>query len=384
MTIDRVSAAVGDPDRSGAQASNCGAVRRTVGASATRTRAERPYWREALAPYAAPRVWRSVLDIATSVVPYIALSAAMYLALGTSYVLTLMIAVPTSGFLLRTYVIFHDCTHGSFLPSRRANEWLGIALGLVVYSPFVSWRHNHAIHHATSGDLDRRGVGDVRTLTVAEYYARSGHQRLAYRLYRNPLVMFGLGPIYAMVVQPRLVSRAARPRIRRSAIGTNVVLAILVGTLCWVIGWREYLLVQAPTALLAGSAGVWLFYVQHQFEETYWQPSRDWSYADAALRGSSYLKLPQVLQFFTANIGLHHIHHLNARVPNYNLQRAHDENAMFSAVPTLSLKDGIRAVRLKLWDEDLGRMVTFAQSRHAAAAIPVSAGHPTAPGTSGL
>jgi omega-6 fatty acid desaturase (delta-12 desaturase) len=166
-----------------------------------------------------------------------------------------------------------------------------------------------------------------------------------------------------MVILPRLPSRAARPRIRRSVIGTDLALALLIGALCWLIGWRDYLLVQAPTMLLAGSVGVWLFYVQHQFEDTYWQSGEEWSYADAALQGSSYLKLPRVLQFFTGNIGLHHVHHLSARIPNYNLQRAHDDHAVCHDVPTLSLWDGLRAVRLKLWDEERGRLVTFAEAR---------------------
>jgi acyl-lipid omega-6 desaturase (Delta-12 desaturase) len=323
---------------------------------------KRPFWREALAPYARPHLGRSLLDIATSVVPYLALSALMYLALDVSYLLVLGLAIPAAGFVLRTYIVFHDCAHGSFLPSKRANAWLGVVVGLVVYAPFVSWRHSHAVHHATAGDLDRRGVGDVLTLTVAEYRASPWLRRLGYRLFRNPLVMFGLGPIYGLLLQPRLVSRSARPRLRRSVIATNVALAALVGALCWLVGWREYLLVQMPTALLAGAAGVWLFYVQHQFEDTYWQSAGGWSYADAALRGSSYLKLPKVLQFFTGNIGLHHVHHLSTRIPNYNLQRAHDRNPIFHEVPTLSLWDGLRAVRLKLWDEDRGRLVTFAEA----------------------
>ena len=324
---------------------------------------ERPCWRDALGPYVRPRVGRSLLDLATSVVPYLGLSVLMYLAVDVSYLLVLAVAVPASGFLLRTYIVFHDCAHGSFLPAKRANIWLGVVLGLLVYSPFHSWRHSHAVHHATAGDLDRRGVGDLLTLTVAEYEASRWPSRLAYRLFRNPLVMFGLGPIYAMVLQPRLVSRTARPRIRRSVIGTNVALAVLVAALWWLVGWREYLLVQWPTALLAGSAGVWLFYVQHQFEDTYWQSSEHWSYADAALRGSSHLRLPKVLQFFTGNIGLHHVHHLSTRIPNYNLGRAHAENPIFHHVPTLSLWDGLRAVRLKLWDEDRGRLVTFGEAR---------------------
>jgi acyl-lipid omega-6 desaturase (Delta-12 desaturase) len=323
----------------------------------------RPFWRESVAPYARANTGRAMLDLATAVVPYLALSGLMYLALGVSYLLVLAIAVPTAGFLLRTYMVFHDCAHGSFLPSRGANTWLGRVLGLLVFSSFDSWRHSHAVHHATAGDLDRRGVGDVFTLTVVEYRARPWTGRLAYRLFRNPIVMFGLGPVWAMFVQPRLVFRSMRPRIRRGIIVTNVALVVLVGTLGALLGWREYLLVQAPTAVLAGAVGVFLFYVQHQFEGTHWTNGEQWSFADAALEGSSYLKLPKVLQFFTANIGLHHVHHLSAKIPNYNLQRAHDANPIFHQVPALSLWDGLRAVRLKLWDEDCGELVTFAQAR---------------------
>jgi omega-6 fatty acid desaturase (delta-12 desaturase) len=319
-----------------------------------------------LAPYAQAQVSRGLADLASSVLPYLALSVAMYFSLQVSYLLTLALAVPASGFALRTFVVFHDCTHGSFMPSRRANAWLGRVLGLVMFSPFVSWRHDHLVHHATSGDLDRRGGGDVLTLTVAEYRSRSWRARVGYRLFRNPLVMFGLGPLYAMVVHPRLVPRTARPRIRRSIMLTDVALALGIATVCWFVGWRQFLLVQTPCALLAGGAGIWLFYVQHQFEDTYWQAHGDWSFADAALRGSSYLQLPEVLRFFTANIGFHHVHHLSARIPNYNLKRAHDDNPVLQAVPTLSLWDGVRACRLKLWDEDRGKLVTFAQARSSA------------------
>ena len=324
------------------------------------------FWRESLAPYARPRVRRAILDLATSVVPYLALSALMYLTLRASYLLTLALAIPTAGFLVRTFIVFHDCTHGSFLPGKRANTWVGTALGLLTFSTFSCWRHAHLVHHATAGDLDRRGTGDLPTKTVGEYQALSSRGRLAYRLFRNPLVMFGVGPIFALMVQPRIVPRDARPRIRRSVRATNLALAVVVGALCWLIGWQNYLLVELPTVMLAGATGIWLFYVQHQFDDVYWQSSDHWSYADAALRGSSHLVLPKVLQFFTGNIGLHHVHHLSARIPNYNLQRAHDENAIFHDVPTLTFADGIRAVRLKLYDEKRKRMVTFAEARQPA------------------
>ena len=328
---------------------------------------ERPFWRESLAPYEGAHLGRSILDVATSVVPYLALAVLMYLALDVSYLLTLALAIPAAGFLVRTYIVFHDCTHGSFLPSKRANTWLGTGLGLLLFTTFAAWRHNHAVHHATAGDLDRRGVGDVATKSVAEYEAMTPRERLGYRLYRNPLVMFGLGPILGMVVQARLVPRNARPRIRRAIVATNVALAAMIAALCLLIGWQAYLLVQVPLVLLAGGTGIWLFYVQHQFEDVYWETGEQWSYADAALRGSSYLKLPKVLQFFTGNIGLHHVHHLSAKIPNYNLQRAHDANPLFHDVATLTLADGIRAVRLKLYDEERQRMVTFAQARTRAA-----------------
>jgi omega-6 fatty acid desaturase (delta-12 desaturase) len=339
--------------------------------------AQPPFWRDALAPFAQPHLGRSVLDLVTSVVPYLALLVLMYRAVDSSLLVVLALSVPAAGFLLRTFILFHDCAHGSFLRWKRANLWLGTALGLVVYEAFLSWRHSHAVHHATAGDLDRRGVGDVHTLTVAEYRDLSSRGRLGYRLFRNPLVMFGLGPLYALVLHPRLVPRSARPRIRRSVIATNVALAAAVAALCWVVGWREFLVVQTPSMLLAGAAGVWLFYVQHQFEDTYWQSAEDWSYADAALRGSSHLKLPRVLQFFSGNIGLHHVHHLSAKVPNYNLQRAHDENPIFHDVPTLSLWDGLRAVRLKLWDEGQGRLVTFAEERSDRWRIATTSSSPT-------
>jgi omega-6 fatty acid desaturase (delta-12 desaturase) len=300
--------------------------------------------------------------LATSVVPYLGLCVLLYLTLGTSILLTVALMILAAGFLVRVFVVFHDCTHGSLLPSRRANAWVGAVLGLFVLSPFRRWQHDHAVHHATSGDLDRRGVGDIVTLTIPEYYARSPRARLAYRLVRSPLVMFGLGPVFAMIIGPRIVSRDARPRMRNSVLGTDAVLVVLVGLIIWLIGWEDFLIVWAPAAMLAGSAGIWLFYVQHQFEDAYWQSCAEWSYADAAMRGSSYLKLPKVLQFFTGNIGLHHVHHLNARIPNYNLQRAHDAHAIFADVPTLSLADGLRSVRLKLWDEEAGRLVTFAQA----------------------
>src|SRR4051794_11042154 len=244
-------------------------------------------WRTELATYSRPRVARSLLDLATSVLPYVVLTAAMAFLASRSVIATLALAPLAAGFLLRSYIIFHDCTHGSFLPTKRANVWLGRALGLLVYSDFESWRHSHAIHHATAGDLDRRFTGDVPTWTVGEYNGHGRIARLGYWLFRHPLVMFILGPIWALIVSPRLVKRSQRPRIRRSIIFTNIAVAAMVAGLIAVMGFGTYVLVIWPAALLAGSAGVFMFYVQHQFEDVYWERDENWSYDDAALRGSS-------------------------------------------------------------------------------------------------
>lgn len=306
---------------------------------------------------------RAVVDLATSVLPYLALITAMYALLGVSHVLVLVLAVPAAGFMLRTFIVFHDCAHGSFLPDRRLNRWVGVVCSILVFAPFHSWRYEHAVHHATAGDLDHRGMGDVDTITVAEYRGRSWLGRLEYRIMRSPFVLLTLGPLWALMLEPRLVPRWARRRFGRQIIATDIALVVLVGGLVVLFGWEAVLLVQLPGAMLAGAVGVWLFYVQHQFEDVYWQRHDSWSFQDSALRGSSYLKLPKVLQFFTGNIGLHHIHHLHPRIPNYNLQRAQDDNPVFHDVPVLTLWDGIRALQLKLYDEQRGRLVTFANAR---------------------
>jgi len=333
-----------------------------VGSAAVDTDSPRA-WRGVLDRYARPRLNRSLLDLGTSVVPYLVLLAAMFFALRVSVLLWLALVVPTSGFLIRVFIVFHDCAHGSFLRSRRANNVLGALIGLLVWLPFRCWQHEHAVHHATAGDLDRRGVGDIRTLTVSEYNALSVVRRLAYRLFRNPAVMFGLGWLLVLVLKPRFVPRGARPRIRNSVLGTNLVLALIVGALCFLLGWPVYLLLQGPVFLVAGAVGIWLFYVQHQFEDTYWQTHANWRYDHAALAGSSYLRLPRLLQFFTGNIGFHHVHHLSVGIPNYNLQEAHEKNERLQAVPELTLREGLSATRLKLWDERSGRLVTFRDAR---------------------
>jgi omega-6 fatty acid desaturase (delta-12 desaturase) len=320
-------------------------------------------WKRSIARHEQSSPRRSALDLATSVLPYLLLTVAMYASLQVSVWLTLALAIPAAGFLLRTFIVFHDCAHGSFLATKRGNLWLGRLTAFLVFQPFASWRHSHAVHHGTAGDLDRRGTGDVPTLTVEEYKARAWKQRLAYRLFRNPLVMFGIGPVWSLMIGPRIWSNSQRPRLRNSVLLTNLALAIVIGAIFWFLGPLAWLLVQMPTAIIAGTAGVWMFYVQHQFEDAYWESSEDWDYADAALQGSSYLKLPKLFQFFSGNIGLHHVHHLSAKVPNYNLQRAHDEMPIFRDVPVLSVREGMRAVRLKVIDPVSGRLLTWPEVR---------------------
>jgi omega-6 fatty acid desaturase (delta-12 desaturase) len=326
-----------------------------------------PEWKTALRPYARPDVRLSILDLLTSVVPYVLGFVAMYLLLDVSYALTLLVAIPTAGFLLRTYIVFHDCAHGNFLPTKRGNQIVGVLTALLVYTPFSAWRHSHAMHHASAGDLDRRGDGDVWTMTVAEWRGASRGKRLEYRLSRSPWVMLTIGPFVALVIQPRLWKATDRTRIKNSVKLTNLGVVAMVAVLCALMGPVGFLAVQVPLVVLAGGAGIWLFFVQHQFEDAYWESTDDWDYAHAALRGSSYLKLPKVLQFFSGNIGLHHVHHLSAKVPNYHLQAAHDSSDIFREVPVLRLRCALRAMRLKLWCEEQRRLVTWAEAARPAA-----------------
>jgi omega-6 fatty acid desaturase (delta-12 desaturase) len=297
------------------------------------------------------------------VVPFVALWIAMYFAFDVSYWLVLALSIPASGFLLRTFILFHDCTHASLFHSRWANTWGGRIFGLFVFQCFANWRHHHAYHHGSAGDLDRRGTGDVTTWTVDEYYSKPLLSRIGYRLFRHPLVMFGIGPLWSLLIGPRIWAGAKSTKLRNSILLTNLALVVIFGGLMALLGWKEVLLIQAPMILIAGTAGVWLFFVQHQFEDVYWENGESWNYTEAALQGSSYLKLAQPFQFFTGNIGLHHVHHLSARVPNYNLQRAHDEVEVFKQVPVLTFRGSLRCSRLKLWDERSKSLVTFAEGK---------------------
>lgn len=324
---------------------------------------ERPPWQAAVAPYARADIGRAFVDVVTSVVPYLALTVVTLTLVDVSYVAALLLVVPTAGFLTRTFLVMHDCAHGSFLPSRRANQWLGVFTGLITLQTFHCWRHDHIRHHSAGGDLAADGTGDVEILTVGAFRALPRRGRLAYRLRRDPFVVFGIGALYANVIKPRIPVGSDPPALRRAKLATDLALAAMVGALGWLVGWRALLLAGLPTYWLASGFGVWLIWVQHRFEGALWQSPPDWDWETAALAGSSHFKLPRVLQFFSLNIGLHHVHHLNPRIPNYNLSQANDDNDFLSTVPTVSLRDGIRAVRLSLYDVERGRLVTFAEAR---------------------
>jgi len=283
--------------------------------------------------------------------PYLLLWYAMDRAVAISYWLMLPIAVLAAGFLARIFIIFHDCGHSSFFNSRMANNVTGAIAGLVNLTPYVHWRWQHALHHGSSGNLDRRGAGDIWTLTVREFRDASRGKRLAYRLARNPLVLFLIAPLYVFVIHHRFSSSAASPRERRSVRRTN--LALLAGMLVMssLIGLKSFLEIQLTVTALAGALGLWLFYVQHQFEGAYWERSKDWDYTQAALQGSSFYKLPRVLQWFTGNIGYHHVHHLSPRIPNYFLQKCHEAQPQFREVRPVTLLTSLKSLTFRLWDE---------------------------------
>lgn len=302
-------------------------------------------------PYEAIDAKTSKLQIFNTLIPLIALWCAGYASLSVSYWLALPFLVTASGFLIRAFILFHDCCHGSFFASKRANDVLGTILGVLTHVPYRQWKNSHARHHATSGNLDKRGVGDIWILTVDEYAAASAWRKLAYRLYRNPLVMFGLGPIYVFLVQYRFNVKGARRKERYNTYLTNALIAALHASMIWAIGWQDYVLVQGPVFFVSGMLGIWLFYVQHQFEDSYFENEAEWSYVQAAVEGSSYYKLPRVLQWITGNIGFHHVHHLNPKVPNYNLEKAHDATPPLQHAATITLGTSLQSLRFRLWDE---------------------------------
>lgn len=304
-----------------------------------------------------PALRSSIWQIANSLLPYLALWALMIWSLDVSYWITLALAPVAAGFLTRIFIIFHDCAHGSFFESRRANRLVEFVTGVLTFTPFRQWRHQHNLHHATSGDLDRRGTGDIWVLTVEEYLAAPRWKRILYRVSRSPLVLFVILPLYLFLIHHRFPSWSVAKHARRGVWWTNAALLAIVLAMSLTIGIKSYLLIQLPIMVFAGIAGVWLFYVQHQFEGVYWQRRPEWDFVDAAIRGSSFYKLPKVLQWFTGNIGFHHVHHLSPSIPNYRLERCHEENPIFQKATIVTLMSGLRSLRVHLWDEQRRRLV---------------------------
>jgi acyl-lipid omega-6 desaturase (Delta-12 desaturase) len=316
----------------------------------------KPRWQDAVARYARPDLRRSLWMVVNTMVPFFALWYLMIRSVEISYWLTLLLAFPTAGFMMRTFIIFHDCGHGSFFKSQRANDFLGIITGLINFTPYYAWRREHAIHHATAGDLDRRGIGDVYTMTVREYLDAPWWKQVGYRIFRNPIAMFLFGPIVSFALVQRIPLPTMGRRERASVWWTNVALAAVIGSLCWLIGWQTYLMVQLPVLILGGGAGIWMFYVQHNFDPTYWERQDEWEFAKAGLDGSSFYKLPAILQWFTGNIGYHHIHHLSPKIPNYKLPECHEANPMLQVKP-MTFGFSLKSLRLRLWDEQRRMMV---------------------------
>ena len=312
-------------------------------------------WRPIVAKYAQPDLWRSIWQIVNTLIPYFTLFYLSMRSLEISFWLTLPLSILTAGFMVRTFIIFHDCGHGSFFKSQTANTWLGRITGLLNFTPYYRWRHDHAIHHATAGNLDRRGTGDVYTMTVKEYLAAPWWKRFGYRVMRQPIFMFFFGSLIVFVITQRIPSGKGK-RENASVWWTNLALAMLVTLMSLAFGWQAYVTVQLLVLFFGASAGIWLFYVQHNFEGVYWETHSQWDYFKASLQGSSFYKLPAILRWFSGNIGYHHIHHLGAKIPNYNLPRAYKENPIFHVKP-LTILSSLKSLTLRLYDEETRKLV---------------------------
>ena len=335
----------------------------TVTATAEHPRTETAAWQQIVAEYQKPSLARALWQLANTLIPYALLWYLMYLSLAVSWWLVAPLAVLAGMFLVRAFIIFHDCGHGSYFKSRRANDVVGFLTGLLTFTPFYQWRWAHAIHHATSGHLDKRGTGDLWTLTVQEYLESSRWKRFAYRLARNPVFLFVIAPLFVLAVKQRFPSPNSSQRERDSVHWMNLAIFGMAVGLSLVFGVLPYLLIQLLVLGVAGTIGFWFFYVQHQFEGVYWERAEQWDYAAAALKGSSFYKLPKVLQWFSGNIGYHHIHHLSARIPNYNLERCHKAHLMFQQVKPLTLFPSLKTLTLRLWDEQRKKLVSFRHLR---------------------
>jgi omega-6 fatty acid desaturase (delta-12 desaturase) len=322
-------------------------------------RDENAGWKEIVRKYQLPSKWKGIWQLTNTLVPYVLLWVLMYFSLSISYWLVIPLAVLAAAFFVRIFVLFHDCTHDSFFQSKRANEIVGFITGVLTFTSYHHWGWEHAVHHSSAGDLDRRGIGDVWTLTVQEYLDSSRWRRFSYRLSRNPIVLFVFAPMVLFLIIHRLPVAKASKADRLWLHATNLAIVLLGAGLAWVFGWKAYLIIQFTVLLVASVAGVWLFYVQHQFEDVYWERRPDWDYARAALEGSSFYQLPRILQWFSGNIGFHHIHHLSPRIPNYELERAHRSEPMFQKVKPLSVRTSLKSLKFRLWDESRRKLTGY-------------------------
>src|ERR1051326_4967090 len=320
-------------------------------------------WKRIVARYQKPSTGRALWQIVNTLGPYALLWFLMYHTMAVSWWLTAPLAILAGAFLVRIFIIFHDCGHGSFFKSRAANDFWGFLCGMLTFTPYYHWRWEHSLHHATSGDLDRRGIGDVWTMTVQEYLESSRGKRFAYRLARNPFVLFVLAPLYVFMVRHRIPKTAASRRERGSVYWMNLAILGMASIMAATFGLKAYLLIQFTALMVAGSSGFWLFNVQHQFEGVYWERRDEWDYAAAALQGSSFYKLPRVLQWFSGNIGFHHIHHLSPRIPNYNLEKCHQANPLFQTVKPVTFFSSFRSLTFRLWDEQRRKLVGYGHLR---------------------
>jgi acyl-lipid omega-6 desaturase (Delta-12 desaturase) len=322
-------------------------------------------WLKRLMPYRTPNGWRGLFELAITALPLAVLWTLSSVLVANGHWWGLVFTVPAAGFLLRLFMIQHDCGHGAFFGKRKLDDWVGRVIGVLTLTPYDTWRRSHAIHHASSGNLDARGIGDVMTLTLREFAALGFWGKLGYQLYRHPAVMFGLGPIYLFILQHRvpvgLMREGPQPWI--STMGTNLAIAALVVAIIWLLGVVTFLTVHLPIILMAAVAGVWLFYVQHQFEETQWDGQADWQFEPAALHGSSYYDLPAPLRWLTANIGIHHVHHISSRVPYYRLPQVLRDFPELKQIGRISIGESLRGVKLVLWDETRRRLISFREAR---------------------
>ena len=320
--------------------------------------------RKHVSPFEKSDIRISVRQMINTILPFLVSWFLAYQLLSVSIFLTLPFTLIAAGFVVRMFIIFHDCTHGSFFKNKKANAIVGTITGVLTLFPYEKWKREHAIHHASSGNLDKRGVGDIWVMTIEEYIEASKWTRLKYRLYRHPLVMFGLGPLWLILVTSRFNRKDARKKERQNTYLINISLVVLYSALIYLIGWQTFLIVQGTTMFIAGVLGIWLFYVQHTFEDSYFEDEQEWDYVKAAIEGSSYYELPRVLQWVTGNIGFHHVHHLSPRVPNYHLEKAHTSTPPLQRATTIGLFSSLKSLRYKLYDANNKTFVTFREVRH--------------------